>query len=242
MPKRSTETRYASRCGCAVCSLAACLILVFQASASRMLKIDEKSIGIPGLHAIPWQLGPWKASAEQSIGPEIDSLSEAGRIHSAGLCRPMRAARPSTCSWRTSNRLQNTYGPHSPRICLPGSGWLVSSSKIVNIPVPGRAGGYSGQPIHDGESQPAHPGSVLVPKRPGCLGRRVSRQVAPVAGPDPVPALRRQPGAVGNSRETAPRRTRSGRLRAIHRLASFHCWRNILRPSTRRAGILEYPA
>ena len=37
--------------------------------------------------------------------------------------------------------LQNKYGPHSPRICLPGSGWLITSSKIINIPVPGRPGG-----------------------------------------------------------------------------------------------------
>ena len=35
--------------------------------------------------------------------------------------------------------LQNTYGPHSPSVCLPGAGWLVSSSKILNIPVDGRA-------------------------------------------------------------------------------------------------------
>ncbi len=37
--------------------------------------------------------------------------------------------------------LQNKYGPHSPRICLPGSGWLITSSKIINLPVPGRPGG-----------------------------------------------------------------------------------------------------
>jgi EpsI family protein len=35
--------------------------------------------------------------------------------------------------------LQNVYGPHSPRICLPGAGWLVTSSKTLNVSVPGRA-------------------------------------------------------------------------------------------------------
>ena len=30
------------------------------------------------------------------------------------------------------------YGPHSPRICLPGSGWIISSSKMASMEVPGR--------------------------------------------------------------------------------------------------------
>jgi len=37
--------------------------------------------------------------------------------------------------------LQNVYGPHSPRICLPGSGWLITSSKIATLQVPGRPQG-----------------------------------------------------------------------------------------------------
>src|SRR5271165_2918700 len=52
---------------------AACLILVLQASASRMLKIDEQHIAIPGLHNLPWQVGSWKASSEQSIGPATEA-------------------------------------------------------------------------------------------------------------------------------------------------------------------------
>jgi EpsI family protein len=37
--------------------------------------------------------------------------------------------------------LQKTYGPHAPRICLPGSGWLETSSNLVSIAVPGRPEG-----------------------------------------------------------------------------------------------------
>ena len=37
--------------------------------------------------------------------------------------------------------LQDSYGPHSPRVCLPGAGWLVRSSKIETVPIPGRAEG-----------------------------------------------------------------------------------------------------
>lgn len=49
--------------------VAACLILVFQASASRMLKVDEQKIGIPGLHDLPFQMGPWHTTGEQSMSP-----------------------------------------------------------------------------------------------------------------------------------------------------------------------------
>jgi EpsI family protein len=119
---------------------AACLILVLQTSASRMLKIDEAKFGIPGLHDLPWQVGPWQATAEQSIGPDVTAYLKPDEYilrdyvdnGNGGIIGLFVAYFKS---------LQNTYGPHSPRICLPGSGWLVSSSKMANIAVPGRPGG-----------------------------------------------------------------------------------------------------
>jgi EpsI family protein len=35
--------------------------------------------------------------------------------------------------------LQNSYGPHSPRVCLPGSGWNARSWKVVPMAVPTRS-------------------------------------------------------------------------------------------------------
>ena len=119
---------------------AACLILVVQAGASRMLKIDEQNIGIPGLHDLPWQVGPWQATAEQSIGPEVTAyLKPDEYILRDYVNQGSGATIDLFVAYFKS--LQNVYGPHSPRICLPGAGWLVSSSKVVNIPVPGRPAG-----------------------------------------------------------------------------------------------------
>lgn len=118
--------------------LAAGLILVLQASASRMLKIDEKSIGIPGLHDLPMQLGAWKASSEQSIGPEITAYLRPDEYILRDYVDQGSGA-PVNLFVAYFKSLQNSYGPHSPKICLPGSGWLVSSSKVVNIRVPDRA-------------------------------------------------------------------------------------------------------
>lgn len=120
--------------------LAGCAILVFQASASRMLKVDEEKIGVPGLHAMPWQIGEWKASEDQSI--DADTVAYL-RPDEYILRDYANAQRDSQVSLFVAyfKSLQSKYGPHSPRICLPGAGWLVTDSKIANIAVPGRAAG-----------------------------------------------------------------------------------------------------
>jgi len=115
----------------------AALILVLQASASRLLRVDEEKIGIPGLHAIPWELGPWKTSAEGSLGPDVTAYLKPNEYI---LRDYVNRQNGDTIDLFVAyfKSLQNNYGPHSPKVCLPGSGWLVSSSKEVNIPVPGR--------------------------------------------------------------------------------------------------------
>lgn len=119
---------------------AGCLILVFQASASRMLKIDEKKIGIPGLHGIPSEIGQWKASGDQSIGAEVEAYLKPDEYILRDYVNAQQGTQLSLFVAYFKS-LQNIYGPHSPRICLPGAGWLVTSSKIANIGVPGRSQG-----------------------------------------------------------------------------------------------------
>jgi EpsI family protein len=119
---------------------AAGLILVIQAGASRMLKIDEQKIGLPGLHALPWQLGPWQASGEQSMAPDVTAYLKPDEYILRDYS-DQQSGQSINLFVAYFKSLQNVYGPHSPRICLPGSGWLVSSSKIVNIAVPGEPQG-----------------------------------------------------------------------------------------------------
>lgn len=116
--------------------LAGCLILVLQAGASRLLKVDEEKISLPGLHELPWHLDHWQASNEMSIGAEVEAYLKPDEY----ILRDYVDTRNgSTVNLFVAyfKSLQNSYGPHSPRICLPGSGWLVSASKITNITVPG---------------------------------------------------------------------------------------------------------
>lgn len=117
---------------------AGCLILVLQASASRMLKIDETKIGIPGLHQLPWDIGGWTAQSDQSIGADVEAYLKPDEYILRDYTSVQRNAQVNLFVAYFKS-LQNTYGPHSPRICLPGAGWLVTNSKIANITVPGRA-------------------------------------------------------------------------------------------------------
>jgi EpsI family protein len=120
--------------------LGAALILVVQAGMSRMLKIDEQTIGLPGLHSIPFELGPWQSSAEQPMDAVTMAFLRPDEFISRDYVDAQKGAEVGLFV-AFFKSLQNTYGPHSPKICLPGSGWLVTSEKVVHIPVPGRPGG-----------------------------------------------------------------------------------------------------
>lgn len=110
-----------------------CLLLVFQASASRMLNIGERNLAIPGLHQVPMELGPWKAAGEQSLDQSIvDYLKPDDYI-----LRDYAGDAPVNVFVAYFKSLEKTYGPHAPRICLPGAGWLETSSKISYLNVPG---------------------------------------------------------------------------------------------------------
>jgi EpsI family protein len=117
---------------------AACLILAFQASATRMLKIDERQMAIPGLHQLPPQIAQWNATGEQTMATATEQYLKPDEY----IFRDYKNAQDGA----TINvfvayfkSLQSKYGPHSPSVCMPGAGWLVTSSKIANIAVPGQA-------------------------------------------------------------------------------------------------------
>jgi EpsI family protein len=119
---------------------AACLVLVLQAAASRMVKVDEASLPVPGLHNVPFQIGRWDASAEQFMDVNSEAVLKPDEYIFRDYADQHSGANINLFVAYFKS-LQNTYGPHSPKICLPGAGWLVSSSKIASVPVPGRADG-----------------------------------------------------------------------------------------------------
>ncbi len=115
-----------------------CLLLVVQASAYRMITFDERQLATPGLKALPTQLGSWKAGAEQSLETAVAEYLKPDDY----ILRDYTSAdsrTPMNLFVAYFRSLDKTYGPHAPRICLPGSGWLERSAKIATIPVSGSA-------------------------------------------------------------------------------------------------------
>jgi len=120
-----------------VCFLAACVILVLQATASRRLTIDERVVPTPGLNQIPLSLGSWTTVSDQTLEPDVMAALRPDDYIMRDYATEGGAA-PMGLFVAYFKSLQNDYGPHSPRICLPGSGWLISSSKLSSVMVPGR--------------------------------------------------------------------------------------------------------
>jgi EpsI family protein len=117
---------------------AACAIFVLQAGASRMFKVDEQAIPTPGLHSLPRQVGQWNTTSEMSMDAAQLEVLKPDEYIMRDYADGQTAA-PINVFVAYFKSLQNTYGPHSPSVCLPGAGWLVSSSKILSVPVDGRS-------------------------------------------------------------------------------------------------------
>jgi EpsI family protein len=111
-----------------------------QAAASRALSIAEQDLPRPELRTLPMQLGRWTARGELSLDPgtsealKPDEYILRDYVDEAGG----RSVNVFVAYFKS---LQNSYGPHSPRVCLPGSGWLTRSSNLASIDIAGRAEG-----------------------------------------------------------------------------------------------------
>jgi len=120
--------------------LAGGVILAAQAGAMHMLSLPERNLPIPPLQNLPSQYGDWKVLAEHDLEPGVlDYLKPDSYVLRDYAKRTDGESINLFVAYFKS--LQNSYGPHSPRVCLPGSGWLIRSSKIRPLPVPGRADG-----------------------------------------------------------------------------------------------------
>jgi EpsI family protein len=119
--------------------LAGALLLVAQAAAMHMLALPERELPTPPLGNLPAQLGSWKLQNEQALEPAVLEYLKPDSyvLRDYGNATGNAAINLFVAYFKS---LQNSYGPHSPRVCLPGSGWLVQSSSIRPLPVPGHAG------------------------------------------------------------------------------------------------------
>src|ERR1700730_12781921 len=108
------------------------LILVLQGVASRFLSIQERDIRPPALHQLPLDFGNWKTRSEQTLDRGVAEYLKPDDyiIRDYVNASADKSLNLFVAHFRS---LQDTYGPHSPSVCLPGAGWLVRSSKITKV-------------------------------------------------------------------------------------------------------------
>lgn len=111
------------------------VILSAQIAGSYMLTIDERSLRLPGFEELPDQIGTWALTQEQPLEPEVAAwLRPDDYVQREYVKKGPESSISLFAAYFKS--LQNSYGPHSPRACLPASGWLVHSWQVIGMPVP----------------------------------------------------------------------------------------------------------
>ena len=117
--------------------VAASLLLVIQAFSFYPLSVSEHVPLSRPLKEIPQRMGAWSAIREGVTEQEVLDLLRADDI--------LDRTYGSTRSQQTANLFMAFYksqragvSPHSPKVCLPGSGWLPTTSSHIDIAIPGR--------------------------------------------------------------------------------------------------------
>jgi EpsI family protein len=112
--------------------LPVCLILVVQTAASRVLAVPERHLQLPGLQGLPLRFGEWQEREEQALDPNTREYLHPDEYILRDYVKqgPGVSINLFVAYFKS---LQDSYGPHSPRVCLPGVGWLVRSSRTASI-------------------------------------------------------------------------------------------------------------
>jgi EpsI family protein len=114
-------------------------ILVFQAAAYYAVASRSETIPtISALSAFPQVTGGWTTQAEFPLEKGVEDVLKAddslNRVY-------IDAARSASASLFIAFFKTQRYGqsPHSPKNCLPGSGWQPTDDRRISVAVPGRS-------------------------------------------------------------------------------------------------------
>ena len=113
------------------------LILIVQGCMIGVLAPAEKVPLSRPLAEIPQTLNSWQTYRESPIEPEIRDLLKADDTLNRTYMAPDGVYANLFIAFFRSQRAG--AAPHSPKVCLPGSGWVPTGSTTLDIPVAGRS-------------------------------------------------------------------------------------------------------
>ncbi len=115
------------------------LFLVAQFALIHWAAAGERLPAPPDLSRFPAEFGEWKQIGEDPIAAGIADEIGADRLLSRFYVhRPAGPLGSLLIAWYQSQRAGNSQ-PHSPRMCLPGSGWMPVVTGEVTLDTPAGA-------------------------------------------------------------------------------------------------------
>lgn len=110
-------------------------LLVAQAAAYYMIPKTERSFTARPLAQFPKQIDSWQAVAEFPMESEVQAVLKADDSLNWSYAKP---GIPTSVNLFVAFFRSQAAGaaPHSPKNCLPGSGYTPESSGFVEIPIP----------------------------------------------------------------------------------------------------------
>ena len=109
------------------------VVLLLQSVAVHWAASMERLPAPPALTRFPMQIGEWKMIGEDPITPEVASVLHADQLLSRNYLEPATNASAGLfVAWFQSQR-GGASQPHSPKVCLPGSGWTPQVTGEVQV-------------------------------------------------------------------------------------------------------------
>src|SRR5579884_3322314 len=112
--------------------------LVLHAAVFYSISHGEAVPELRPLDDFPRQIGSWQMTDEGVVAPEIRAVLNADEYLSRDYATA--SSRLPANLFIEYFRTQRTgQTPHTPKNCLPGSGWVWTSYSVVPVSIPGRA-------------------------------------------------------------------------------------------------------
>ncbi len=112
-------------------------VLILQAVITYGMTRNEAIAPKKPLSEVPAQIGDWRLLQEGVVDKETQDVLKADELLTRSYGRP-GAPLPAHLFVAYFKTQRTGQMPHSPKNCLPGSGWVPSVSEFVHIDVPGR--------------------------------------------------------------------------------------------------------
>jgi len=132
MPEKNSPFDFLrNKAALAVTILLAAEIVLFYA-----LPTKEYIPSPPPLDGFAATLGPWNMTAQFPIAKDAEDILHADDTLSRNYEGPTKKVELFVAFFRTQRA---GVTPHSPKMCLPASGWAEESSRIIHVSVPGES-------------------------------------------------------------------------------------------------------